>query len=376
MVAQQSNPTGVADKPYRILSLDGGGMRGFYTARLLARLLTHFEKERGVGPLDLGKGFDAVAGTSTGAILGFAIAAGKHPTEVAQLYKDHGAAIFPRRFPKLSLNPIELYRFVRLYYTANANKTALEDRLRAVFGDETMQQLWDRRRLVVTIPAVSIETYGPKVFKTPHLPDLTHDRAVRVRDVCLSSGAAPLFFPLHQVGIADGYFRDDVFVDGGLWANNPSLVGLLEAIAVISAAGPNRPIEIYSFGTCSGTVDRSHLFSNAAGGLKTWRLGKDITELALSTSANSMAFMTKLLASTLTKQGWSVSFTRIPDPEMTSQQQAAIGLDRADDAAITTMEQLSATNETRILSDIRNHQSEASRRLADILNSIPTLTTK
>ena len=61
--------------PYRVLSLDGGGMRGIYTAAFLARLTDQFARIRNEAALDLGRGFDLITGTSTGAIVGCALAA-------------------------------------------------------------------------------------------------------------------------------------------------------------------------------------------------------------------------------------------------------------------------------------------------------------
>ena len=58
------------DKPYRVLSLDGGGMRGIYTGAFLARLTDQFGRIRGKAALDLGRGFDLITGASTGAIVG------------------------------------------------------------------------------------------------------------------------------------------------------------------------------------------------------------------------------------------------------------------------------------------------------------------
>ena len=62
------------ERPYRVLSLDGGGMRGIYTAAFLARLTDQFARIRGENALDLGRGFDLITGTSTGAIVGCALA--------------------------------------------------------------------------------------------------------------------------------------------------------------------------------------------------------------------------------------------------------------------------------------------------------------
>ena len=83
--------------PLRVLTLDGGGMRGVYTAAYLHSLLDHFATERRVDGLDLGAGFDLIVGTSTGAILACAAARGIAMSEVVDLYRKNGPKIFPQR---------------------------------------------------------------------------------------------------------------------------------------------------------------------------------------------------------------------------------------------------------------------------------------
>ena len=82
-----------------VLSLDGGGMRGLYSATVLKVLGERFAKLQQSGPFDIGKGFDLVVGTSTGAILAAGIAAGVPINEIANLYEKIGPRIFPRPMP-------------------------------------------------------------------------------------------------------------------------------------------------------------------------------------------------------------------------------------------------------------------------------------
>src|SRR5437868_2467493 len=71
-----SDTTAIPGRPFRVLCLDGGGMRGIYTASYISHLAQGFSAKRGVGPLDVGSGFNLIVGTSTGAIIGCALAAG------------------------------------------------------------------------------------------------------------------------------------------------------------------------------------------------------------------------------------------------------------------------------------------------------------
>src|SRR5262245_30397594 len=87
----------------RVLSIDGGGMRGLYTAAYLASLAKRYAVTRGVLALDIGKGFDLLVGTSTGGIIACALAIGLPLGEIVDLYRTHGKAIFPRKLPS-SLN--------------------------------------------------------------------------------------------------------------------------------------------------------------------------------------------------------------------------------------------------------------------------------
>jgi len=92
----------MADKPQRlrVLSIDGGGMRGLYSAVYLSTLTRHYATNRIVEYLDVGKGFDLIVGTSTGAILACMLAKGIPLSRIAKLYQDWGRKIFPRRLPQ------------------------------------------------------------------------------------------------------------------------------------------------------------------------------------------------------------------------------------------------------------------------------------
>ncbi len=120
----------ITTKPYRVLSLDGGGMRGLYTASLLNTLSDRFGNQ-----LDVGKGFDLIVGTSTGSILAAGLVAGIPLPQIINLYRENGAKIFGSPIP----NNICLKFIWGLLHScrpANGNEL-LERILREVFNDET-----------------------------------------------------------------------------------------------------------------------------------------------------------------------------------------------------------------------------------------------
>src|SRR5690606_40210737 len=118
-------------KPFRVLCLDGGGMRGVYQAAYLhafaSRVCGGGERE-----LDVGRCFDLIVGTSTGGIVASALAAGEPLSKVDQLYGKHGKDIFPYQW--LRRMPV-LWRLVPLLGMGirqgeEALRRALEDTLR------------------------------------------------------------------------------------------------------------------------------------------------------------------------------------------------------------------------------------------------------
>ena len=211
------------DLPFRVLSLDGGGIKGIFSAAVLSHL------ERNHLPTgQLGDYFDLIAGTSTGGILALGLDAGMTATELLHMYLDEGHRVFP---------PVErgLRGWMRRIVSARYDRVPLDQILQQKLGGKTLRD--SKYRLL--IPSTEGRNGEVWVFKTPHHPDYTMDGDQEMRAVAAATSAAPTYFvPFEQ--------RRYTFLDGGIWANNPTMAALVEALSCFTAT-PDR-IRILSIG--------------------------------------------------------------------------------------------------------------------------------
>ena len=186
---------------FKILSLDGGGVRGAFAASFLARM----EEKLNISIVEH---FDLIAGTSTGGIVAVALAMGLPAVQIESLYRTHGRAIFTRRpqcrLPmwkrvlaarvdkKLRRYSLDVDGFLQSKFGAGVLKATLTKEL----GDRTLEEA--KTRLVV--PSVNLTLGQTKVFKTPHLPGMIEDRHWAAVDVILATTAAPTYFPHASIG--------------------------------------------------------------------------------------------------------------------------------------------------------------------------------
>lgn len=239
-----------ADKPFRILSIDGGGIRGVLPAALLAEF-----ESRHLGGRSAGDYFDMIAGTSTGGIIALGLSIGMRASEILRLYVDHGEEIFPPirpPFKKLKSGLRFFHSLTRYQY----ERAPLERELRKLFCDRQIGDASCR----LCIPAFDGFT-EVHIFKTPHHPDFKLDWREQMVTAALATSAAPTFFSVYKNG-------DRRFADGGVWANNPVMVALVDALSC--HALDRRQVQILSLGCGESemffTHDQVHF-----GGLWHWK---------------------------------------------------------------------------------------------------------
>ena len=190
---------------YQALCLSGGGYRGLYTAILLEEL------ERRAGK-QLRECFDLIAGTSIGGILAIGLAAGIPAHSLRLSFEKHGSAIFPKtnrilglKIPRLSL-PAFRHRY---------SNDGLRETIKTILNDPGEKLTMTDAGPSLLIPSVNATTDAAAVFRTS-----SSDQNLTLVDAALATSAAPTYFPEHAIG-------DENFVDGGLIANAPDLLAIL-----------------------------------------------------------------------------------------------------------------------------------------------------
>lgn len=318
------------EKPLRVLTIDGGGMRGIYSAAFLHELSSLFAKKIGCKSLDVGKGFDLIVGTSTGAIVGCALAAGEQLPKVVDLYRKNGPKIFPERVPSSTTKVLS--QMPRRAGINRRGATALKAALTAVLGTKTFKEIETLRGIALSIPAVEMSQQRAWVFKTSHCGG-TRDDDTTLVDACMATSAAPIFRSLAAIDADSDLGGYRVFADGGLWANNPVLVGLLDAIKMDST----RPIEIFALGSYPKPDGERIAKADLDRGYVDWQFGAKAASLSIAAQEFAFDNMARMFADEFTKLGRSINVIRFPKGDLRPDIVPYLELDNSSDQAMTAL---------------------------------------
>jgi len=210
---------------FRILSIDGGGIRGLIPAKVLADL--EYELNKIEPGKKLYEHFDLICGTSTGAILAIAISLGIPSSELVKFYKENAKFIFPRFI--LKCLPSKTRAFFSAIYSNKKLLRKLEEVYTQANGGKA--PLLNDLKTNVCIPTFNGNDGAINVLKTKHHQDYTRDYKLPAHDVAMSSASAPIYFPPHSFSFKNEYGsgQNVNMIDGGIFANNPALIGVFEA---------------------------------------------------------------------------------------------------------------------------------------------------
>ena len=285
---------------------------------------------------------------------------------VAALYQKWGPAIFPRRLPRSVGADLAWQLWKRPQYL-KAGSTALREALVAELGEITLGEIWQERRIALAIPAVEMSRHRAWAFKTPHLSTSLHrDDGYSLVDVCLASTAAPVYRSMARIENPDTPGHH-VFADGGLWANNPVLMGLLDALQMTS---PGDRIEIFCLGTCprpqgelvgEGDLDR---------GLVGWRFGGEAMTLSLEAQEFAFDNIARILALHVDR---NCAILRFPHGDVSADIMEHLDLDDTSDEAMDALIAQAQTDVYATLSRCSDPADAKGQLLNTLLTELPPM---
>ena len=311
---------------FKILSLDGGGIRGLYTAEVLR----HFEEA--FGPIN--EYFDMICGTSTGGLLALALSKGLPAAQIVAFYKEKGPIIFPE---KKLLN--ETRGKLRQYFTNGKYANGpLEEALKGVLGETQMSEA----KTLLCIPSYNLTSGRPRIFKYPH-PE-GHNYASKygsMLDAALATSAAPTYFPVK-------FINNCYYTDGGVWANNPVLCGIQDALEYFvgedkELLGPNKGLVFDNYKILSlGCLPEKHGWEHTGETEDIEMSLADWNKKLIETMADGQDFAAERLAAKL------VHMTKAPgkyvrvdgSSEVSQNQWKNISLDNVSAAAVQALVQI------------------------------------
>lgn len=209
-----------ATQPKRILSLDGGGLRGVVSLEYLTLIEALLKQRSGREDFRLRDYFDLIGGTSTGAIIAAALACGMEVAQIKQLYRELGRSVFRKSFLRKGV--------LAAKFPSDRVQEALEHYLGK---DVTLND--DRIQTGLMVMTKRLDTGSPwPLHNHPEAPYASQDGKLLLSHIVRASTAAPTYFEPERISIESrgGAVTEGAFIDGGMTPfNDPALQMLMLA---------------------------------------------------------------------------------------------------------------------------------------------------
>ncbi len=210
-----------SDKPKKILSLDGGGIRGALSLGYLKKIETILREKENNPSYVLSDYFDLIGGTSTGAIIATLLALGKSVDEITEMYMQLGGQIFGDK--RNWWNPLETFKF----FKAEFSEKSLENELKKYVGNITLGGNEIKTGLCIVAKRADTNSTWP-LINHPNGQFYEVNKNIPLWQALRATSAAPSYFIPQMIDVGNGQIG--AFVDGGVsMANNPSLTLLMVA---------------------------------------------------------------------------------------------------------------------------------------------------
>ncbi|KAJ8762207.1 hypothetical protein K2173_007363 [Erythroxylum novogranatense] len=220
-----------------ILSIDGGGVRGIIPGTILAFLESELQKLDGE-QARLADYFDVISGTSTGGLVTAMLTAPNEEdrplfaaTEIKDFYLEHCPKIFPHHS-----SPLPAANLIKSLTGPKYDGKYLHKVVKEKLGERQLHQTLTN----VVIPTFDIKRLQPTIFSSYQVKSNPSTDAL-LSDICIATSAAPTYLPAHHFETKDstGKVREFDLIDGGVAANNPTLVAMNEVMKEINRGSPN-----------------------------------------------------------------------------------------------------------------------------------------
>ena len=227
-------------KRFKILSIDGGGIKGVFPAYYLTLIEAELAK-RDDGRTQIKDYFNLITGTSTGGIIALALSLGIPAKEIYDLYIENADKIFG--------NGRNIFgQILKSTHESDILEGLVRDKFSEHFNGKDPRL--NDCKTAVAIPIYDLIKGNPSVLKSPYHPNFKRDLHIPAYKVAMATSAAPTYFNPYSSEYEDMEGLNKPFnnkIDGGVMANNPTMVGVLEALKAFNMKLEN--LEILSLGT-------------------------------------------------------------------------------------------------------------------------------